>query len=46
MTLANRMKAGLECLFDEEERVAIYEGNAEKLLNEKMLRSQTNGKRS
>ncbi|KAF1969635.1 amidohydrolase 2 [Bimuria novae-zelandiae CBS 107.79] len=37
MTLANRMQAGLECLFSDEEREAIYVRNAEKLLNEKKL---------
>lgn len=43
MTLANRMKAGLDCLFDGEERAAIYERNAERLLNEKGLKRQSNG---
>lgn len=35
-TFADRMKNGLECLFDEEERRAIYEGNATRLLEKKM----------
>jgi predicted TIM-barrel fold metal-dependent hydrolase len=34
VTLANRMKEGLEELFGEKEREAIYRGNAEKLLRE------------
>lgn len=29
---AERMKSGLECLFDEEQRAMVYEGNAKKLL--------------
>jgi predicted TIM-barrel fold metal-dependent hydrolase len=29
---AGRMKGGLECLFDEEQRAMVYEGNAKKLL--------------
>lgn len=32
---ADRMKGGLESLFDEKERERIYEGNAEKLLIER-----------
>jgi predicted TIM-barrel fold metal-dependent hydrolase len=32
---AERMKGGMEALFSEEEREAVYEGNAEKLLAER-----------
>lgn len=35
MILANRMRDGLEALFGERERKAIYQGNAERLLHEK-----------
>lgn len=34
-TFADRMKDGMEALFDEKEREAIYQGNAEKLLAER-----------
>ncbi|KAF3054204.1 hypothetical protein E8E11_012020 [Didymella keratinophila] len=35
---AERMKGGLECLFDKEQRVMVYEGNAKKLLERGRMR--------
>lgn len=37
-SFAERMKGGLECLFDEEKRKAVYEGNARHLLETRPLR--------
>jgi predicted TIM-barrel fold metal-dependent hydrolase len=34
-SFAQRMKIGMEALFDEKEREAVYEGNAQRLLREK-----------
>ncbi|KAF2448446.1 amidohydrolase 2 [Karstenula rhodostoma CBS 690.94] len=43
MLLANRMKDGMEVLFNEKEREAIYQGNAERLLREETSKGSTSG---